>query len=446
MANNARRTATEALLRVHREGSYSSSILDSLLNSDKLNSADRAFLSRLFYGVLERQLTLDYILSAHSSIKLKKMHPAVLEMLRVGCYQLIYMDKIPVSAAVNETVKLARAMHQEKSSGFINAVLRAVERDRGHWLDKLPGDLDGLAVRTSCPKELIFLWQKAYGSSLAGKIAESINEVPPITLRVNTLKIQTNAFIDALGKANISYQKHPFIPDCIQIQDAAGLKWLAQNMENCYYHQDAASQIDCMALEPKGGERLADVCAAPGGKSLTAAQIMENRGEILSCDIYPSKCDAMEQRARSLGAAIIRTAVRDASSPCPKPLLGSFDRVLCDAPCSGLGVIRRKPEIRYKPLESFSQLPKLQSAILHQSSQLLRPGGVLQYSTCTLNPAENEEVVKYFLESHPDFSPRKLPLPQCFELLGVEPSHQITLFSPIHHTDGFFIASFIKTR
>ncbi|HEX3027095.1 MAG TPA: 16S rRNA (cytosine(967)-C(5))-methyltransferase RsmB [Clostridia bacterium] len=446
MAENARQAAVEALIRVHREGSYSNIALDSLLNSSRFSAADRALLSRLFYGVIERQLTLDYILSNYSRIKLKKMHPTVLELLRVGCYQLVYMDKIPASAAVNESVRLARVMKQERSSGFINAVLRSVERDRGHWFDRLEENTDGLSIRTSCPVWLLSLWQDSYGASMAKKIAESVNEAPPLTLRINTLKITSDEFYHKLEQANIAFQKIPGLEACATVTDTGALKGLAETMENCYYHQDAASQFCCRALEPKRGERIADVCAAPGGKSLTAAQMMENQGEIFACDIYPAKCETIEKRARQMGASIVHTAVRDASSPCPEPLKGRFDRVLCDAPCSGLGAIRRKPEIRYKQPASFSELPLLQSEILNRSAQLVRMGGVLQYSTCTLNPAENEEVAKKFLEEHPEFEPRRLPLEECFAALNTEPTYQITLLPPVHHTDGFYISSFIKTR
>lgn len=446
MTKNARRAAAEALLRVHREGGYSNITLDTLLNTSGFGAADKALVSRLFYGVIERQLTLDYVLSAHSRIKLKKMHPTVLELLRIGGYQLLFMDKIPASAAVNESVKLAREMGQERSAGFVNAVLRAVERDRGHWFDRLEGDTTGLSVRTSCPPELIALWQRAYGGPMAAAIAESANEAPPVTLRINTLKISAGEFLHRLEQAHVAYQMHPFLEACVTITDAAGLNWLAESMKTCYYHQDTASQLCCRALDPRPGERLADVCAAPGGKSLTAAQWMENHGEILSCDIYPAKCETIRRRAEELGATILHTAVRDASLPCPEPLKGRFDRVLCDVPCSGLGAIRRKPEIRYKPPASFAALPELQSSILHQSAQLLRVGGVLQYSTCTLNPAENEKVAERFLNEHPGFAPRPLPLPACFALSHTPPSHQITLFPPVHHTDGFYIAGFIKTR
>ncbi len=446
MAIDVRRLAVEALTRVQQESSYSSAVLDSILNKygDEIPQPDQALLSRLYYGVLERLLTLDYIIETHSKIKLKKMHPVVVQILRLGCYQLIFMDKIPAPAAVFESVKLAKKMNQERASGFINAVLRSVDRDRGSLFDSLPGGIQGLSIRTSCPEELLKMWEKSYGMEYAEKIALSANQPPPVTIRVNTLKLTTEEFEDILDKAGIPYSRHSFLPACYNIDDIYRLKRVAEIPKNCYYHQDAASQICCKALDPRPGERIADVCSAPGGKSITSAQYMGNKGEILAFDIHPFKRDIIEERTKSMGVSIVRADVRDASSPCPDELAEKFDRVLCDVPCSGLGVIRRKPEIRYKPLESFAGLPGLQYEILHQSSRMVRPGGVLQYSTCTLNVEENEGVVERFLNEHPEFSPRILPLKECFNRSGTKPSHQITLFPHLFDTDGFYIASFVK--
>ncbi len=450
MAANARRLAVEALVRIHQEGSYSNTVLDAMLNSGgrgyKLTSADQALLSRLYYGVLERLLTLDYIIEQHSSVKLKKINPVVLELLRLGCYQLVYMDKIPPSAAVNESVKLAKVMRQGRSSGYINAVLRAIERGRSHLLDDLTNDIKGLSIKTSCPVELLKLWKNAYGEENTRLLAEYVNGNPPNTIRVNTLKMTANAFEELLTTKGLAYKKHPHLASCFDLVEVASIKRLAQIDQSCYYHQDTASQYACKSLEAQPGESIADVCAAPGGKSLTIAQMMENKGEILSSDIHSYKCDGMEKRAYMMGASIIRTAIRDASEPCPESLTGSFDRVLCDVPCSGLGVIRRKPEIRYKPIGSFKELPELQYKILHESSKMVKDGGVLQYSTCTLNPAENEHVAERFLKEHTNFSPRILQLRECFDVLSSKPSHMISLFPHIHNTDGFFIAGFIKTQ
>jgi len=345
---------------------------------------------------------------------------------------------------VNESVRLTRDMQQGKASGFVNGVLRGVERQKAKLFDDLPEGEEGDAVRYSCPRELIALWKTAYGADTAKALLEHIHDQPEITIRLNTLKMTAEAFESRLAAAEISCRPDPRLPACYHLKNGADGKRLAQIAKNWYYHQDAASQIDCLALEARAGERVADVCAAPGGKSFTLAQWMENRGSILAGDLYAAKCHVMETRAAELGVDILQTAVRDAAAPCPEPLRGAFDRVLCDVPCSGLGVIRRKPEIRYRLPEDFAALPALQYAILESSAALVRPGGVLQYSTCTLNPAENEEIAARFLREHREFRPRILPLAPWFSLAGREPGASITLFPHIHNTDGFFVAGFVK--
>ncbi len=448
-AGDARRHAVKSLIRINREGGYSNIVLDNVLSDSRLSSlapAERALISRLVYGVTERLITLDYVIEKHSSIKLKKIHPVVLELLRLGCYQLLYMDRIPPRAAVNETVRIARELKQERSTGYINAVLRTIQREKSSIFDDLHNDERGISIRTSCPVALIEFWREAYGSDMAAKLAQITNDAPPLTVRVNTIKMTCKDFENALDSVKIEYSRHPFLPGCYDILDAAEFKRLDKKLENCYYHQDAASQICLMALGTMPGERLADICAAPGGKSLTAAMMMENEGEIAAFDIYPNKCDALQRRASKMGVEIVSASVRDGSAKCPKEYVEKFDRVLCDVPCSGLGVIRRKPEIKYKPIGSFAGLPSLQYDILHQSAMMVRPGGVLQYSTCTLSPPENQQVASRFLAENKDFSPRILPIKQCFEALGQQPSYQITLFPTIHHTDGFFIAGFEKSR
>lgn len=440
----ARQAALDALLKMDRDQGYSNIILDNLLNSAGLPEAEQAFCSRLVYGTVERRLTLDHILDKCSTVAIKRMHPTVLEILRLGAYQLMFMEKIPPSAAVNESVKLAKANRQGSASGFVNGVLRGIQRRQASLMEALPNDVDGQAIRFSCPSSLIRLWRDAYGDETAFRLLEGINDVPDAYIRVNTLAVTASTFEALLTQADIPFRTHPELPACIAVKAPSLLKTLAHTRKNWYYHQDTASQYACMALSPRPGERIADVCAAPGGKSFTCAQWMENRGELLCCDVYASKCDEMDRRAQELGISMIRTAVRDASAPCPGPLKEQFDRVICDVPCSGLGVIRRKPEIRYKPLDTFRELPELQYAILQHSAEMVRQGGILQYSTCTLNPAENEQIAERFLREHREFMPRVLPLESCFAAAGCEPSHYITLFPHLHHTDGFFIAGFCK--
>ena len=231
-------------------------------------------------------------------------------------------------------------------------------------------------------------------------------------------------------------------PDCVEVLDAAALQALGEEIKCFYYHQDLASQYCCMALGATAGEQIADVCAAPGGKTFTTAQYMQNCGKIVASDIYAAKCDEMARRAKMLGVSIVDTVCRDASQPTPSSMHGRFDRVICDAPCSGYGVIRRKPEIRYKDPATCENLPALQLQILGEAAKLVKDGGVLQYSTCTLNPSENGAVAAAFLEEHPEFTPRVLEgLPAS---VLDEPAWCRTLFPACHGTDGFFIASFQK--
>ncbi len=435
----ARRTAVEVLCRVHRDGGYSNIVLDTALRGGEFSPQDKALLSRLVYGVIERQLTLDYVIDAVSSMPLKKMHPTVREILRTGVYQLLYMDKIPASAAVNEAVKLAKSMGQGKAAGFINAVLRNVHRKQDALLQDVSDE-----VRYSIPVEWITYWRNSYGKETADGMLASLAAPPPQFIRVNTLQISVEDFCERLQKADVPFEIQADLPEGLHILAGNDWKGLAKIEENWYYYQDIASQYCCRALEAQPGEKIADVCAAPGGKSFTVAQYMQNDGFLLSGDIYPQKCETIENRAKQYGITCLETVVRDASTPVPKALVEAFDRVLCDAPCSGMGVIRRKPEIRYKALSDMASLPALQTAILNAAAQMVKKGGVLQYSTCTLRPEENEQIVAAFLAAHPEFSPRELPLAACFEKAGKSPSHQITLFPHVHNTDGFFIASFRK--
>lgn len=446
MGGDPRAAVVRTLLRLRRDKGYSNLLLDDLLSRGDIAPKDQAFVSRLFYGVLEREITLDYVLARCASLPLRKCHPVVLEILRVGGYQLLFMDKVPPSAAVNEAVRSAKAMKQGHAAGFVNAVLRHVSRQGRDLLQALPAGEEGDDIRYSCPRDLLRMWRDAYGPDTALRLLETLNDTPDAVLRVNTLLTNPEKFARLLENHGINYQTCRELPACFRLKCSSLLKNLESEAGNWYYYQDTASQWACLALDARPGETIADVCAAPGGKSFTVAQVMDNRGSLYAGDIHAFKCEDMERRACALGIRILRTQMRDASGPYPDEWRGRFDRVMCDVPCSGLGVIRRRPEIRYKPLDSLRDLPEQQFAILQRSAEMVRPGGVLQYSTCTLRPEENEQVVTRFLREHPAFSPRILPLSSCFEAAGLPPHWYITLFPHIHQTDGFFIAGFIRNE
>lgn len=442
----ARDAAVAALLKIEEQGGYSNIVLDEMLEHSDLSDADRGFASRLLYGVIERRLTLDFLLNHVSSTPVKKMDATVREILRVGTYQVVYMDKIPPFAAINEAVGETRTFGCARLSGFVNGVLRQVHREYETLLDAVPNTDKGLEIRYSVPRAWIRAWREAYGDAILNGILNSINDAPPAYLRVNTCATTTEAFCQRLEQNGIAYMLVDGLPDAVRVEDAGALHNLPEEMATHYYFQDLASQWCCFALGAQPNERIADVCAAPGGKTMTVAQYMSNQGEILAGDLHEHKSRGMNNRVQHYGFSCISVRQHDASQPPADEHIGTFDRVVCDVPCSGLGVIRRKPEIRYKSPEDFADLPALQLQILSQAAKLVKVGGMVQYSTCTLRSEENEAVVAAFLEQHPDFAARLLPLTACFAQSGLPISHQITLFPHLHGTDGFFVAAFTKTR
>ncbi len=442
MARTARDMAVEALVHWEREHTYSNIMLDTLLSASSLSESDKSLTTRLVYGVIERMLTIDWVLQKMCKRSLKFCHPIVRAVLRVGAYQLLFMEKIPHSAAVNEAVCSARRMKQAGACGLINGVLRAVSSDGNTRLQSLTTDLKGQSVRHSVPLALLTAWKKAYGAETAVALARAANDAPPAVIRINTLVTTVDKMKTFLDERSLSYKPVEGLEAALVIDDPATLKATADPA--WYYFQDAASQYACAMLGAQKGERIMDVCAAPGGKSFTTAMTMQNEGVVVSCDIYHEKVQTIEKRAKNYGISIVKATLRDAAQSPAQEDYEAFDRVICDVPCSGYGVIRRKPEIRYKSLEEFEDLPKLQYRILCESAKLVKDGGTLQYSTCTLRPEENEQVAERFLKEHPDFVGQTLAVPEVFLMAGVSPSYAVTLMPHTHGTDGFFVASFRK--
>ncbi len=439
----ARRAAVEALLQVAQDG-YSNIVLEELLQRRTVADSDRALTTRLVYGVTERRLTIDFLLNRLSDTPVIKMTDVIREILRVGVYQLVYMDKIPAFAAISESVELTRAMGHARLTGYVNGVLRAVQRQAEALLAELPATDKGLEIRHSCPRAWIRSWRGAYGEEALQGMLSCINEAPPTYLRVNTRRTTTDALVRELASHGVTCERVEGLPDALAVSVSQPLRQLPEALQHQFYFQDLASQWCCAALGAQPNERIADVCAAPGGKSFTVAQYMQDRGVIDAADLYEQRAAIIGRRAAAYGFSCITAACRDASAEPSTDRWGQYDRVICDAPCSGIGVIRRKPEIRYKQPEDFATLPSLQLSILSQAAKLVRVGGVLQYSTCTLRREENEAVATAFLESHPSFAPRLLPITACFERAGVPVSHEITLMPHIHGSDGFYIAGFVR--
>ena len=419
---NDRYLAFKILSKIEHDKAYSNIALDNVLSNNEASSAP--FVCNLVYGVIERKITLDYILSQFLSQPLKKLNPQVLTILRMGTYQLKFMDKVPVSAAVNESVKLVKKAKCGYASGLVNSVLRKISSAEIS-LPETDDKAYDLSVAYSCPKELVTHYVKDYGYENAEKILKaSIGSVPTF-LRVNTLKITADELIKQLKNEDIIVKAHNNGNTVELLEGNAVFK--TEAYKKGYFHaQDLASQICIENLAPVKNDVVFDMCAAPGGKSFTIAQLMENQGEIYSFDLYEHKIKLINDGANRLGLTIINAQIGDASVY--NDNLPKADKILCDVPCAGLGVIRRKPEIKYKDFGFVDKLCELQYNILNNASLYLKEKGVLMYSTCSLSKKENEEVCERFLEEHKDF----------------KNGGTVTLFPDENGSDGFFFAKLIR--
>ncbi len=435
---NVRNIAYHVLYRVLYEDAYSAIAINSAVREEKLSGVGVSFLSALVYGVLERKLTLEYIIRQYSSIRIKKIEKGTLIVLYLGMYQLIYMDKVPDSAAVNESVKLCKQLRLYKSAGFVNAILRNfVRADKAYRMPDRQNIVKYLSVVYSCPESTVTELIATYGEDLTEQALQGILGRPPITVRVNTLKTDKATLRAALEKQGVIVNDISFLENSLNLSATGSLEKIPEFRQGHFFVEDAASQLCAEILGAQPGETIADVCAAPGGKSLYSAIRMENRGVIHAYDIHEHKIKLMEENADRLGVSIMQPAIRDAASNQKLPVC---DRILCDVPCSGWGILRRKPEIRYKTDTNIDILPKLQYSILCMSVENLPSDGVLVYSTCTLRKAENHDIIRRFLEEHPDFVGVPIDLPDGIDHTIEEKPYCLTLLPGVYDTDGFFIA------
>lgn len=383
---NPRQAAFETLYRVFYGGAYSNIELGKAAAG--LESG-RAFASRLIYGVIERRITLDYIISIHCS----KPKPKLLIVLRMGVYQLYFMDKVTSAAAVDESVKLAKANGLGYYSSFINAVLHKISDNRI--------DIDSIedqSVKYSVPQNLINMWKKAYGSEAVNSFLGRLNEAPPVFAVANANKISADALLRGLEADGISGKLRGVL---VEIAASPDLTALDSYRKGLFHIQDISAYKAVSALGITAGDCVADMCAAPGGKSFTASYFAGSTGRVYSCDIHPHRVSLIESGAKRLGINNITAFVNDACAFSDK--IPPCDKVICDVPCSGFGTVRRKPEIRYKELDSVKELPELQLKILSNSARLLKNRGRILYSTCTLNKKENDMVADAFLEKNSGF-------------------------------------------
>lgn len=438
---NPRMTAYRVLMQVDSEGGYSNIALNAALNGANLAPRDKAFVTKLVYGVLEHREYLDHVISSYVKAGAgNKIEPAVRCLLRMAVYQMAFLDT-PDAAAVNESVNLAKKLKLFRATGFINGVLRNYIRDgkQVRLPDRGKNPEQYLSLRYSCPLWLVKLWREAYGEEICEGILGRLAERPPLFARVNTTKITPEALRESFAADGVSAALSDVLPDCLLLEHTGAIQETPQYARGEFHVQDGSSQLCCLMAAPKSGDTVYDVCAAPGGKSFTLAQLMGNVGEVISCDLHPHRVRLIAEGAERLGLSCVKAVVRDALAETDGKTCA--DLVLCDVPCSGLGIIRRKPDIKQKAKDEIDGLPPLQYDILEHSSRLVKPGGRLVYSTCTLNPAENGAVVGTFLAAHPEFEPCAMMLPEGVVRAIDEPAHMITVFPQTADTDGFFIST-----
>lgn len=429
---NVRKLALDTLSKCESAAQYSNLALDAKIKQFNITGDDRSLFTVLVYGVIEHKLTLDYYIDLLSSMPKEKIEQSTRNILRLGLYQIIFM-RTADHAAVNETVSLA----PQRSRGFVNAILRNYLRKKDEIpMPSAPEAL--LSVKYSFPEETTKALMGYFGQKDTEKLLSAMNEPPMMTLRVNTLKTSREALLKKLENSGIKAEETKASPFGIRLSESVPYSRLEDICAGEFFVQDEASQISTAVLDAKKGMRVIDMCACPGSKSFGAALTMENEGELFAYDLSKSKLPLISSGAARLGISIIRSEVCDGRSFIPE-LENSADRIICDVPCSGFGVVAKKPEIRYKDIKSAATLPDIQYDILCNAARYLKKGGVMVYSTCTILPEENEKNIARFLASHEEFEAVPFKVGELSAECGM-----ITLFPHVHGTDGFFICKLTR--
>lgn len=430
---SARMSALRVLTACRVNGAWADAALAAELKRENLGPSDAALASRIVYGVLQNRMLLDRCLSEYCTQRLDHLQQPLPDILRIGAYQILFLDKVPHSAAVNESVELAKMSKRGAAAGLVNAVLRKLSQNSGSRPPLPENATERLCLETSHPRWLVERMLSLLGPADAEAFLRFNNTVAPITAQVNPLKATEESLLRELADAGAEAVMHPWVPNCVELSGTGDLTTLPAFYRGELIVQDAAARLVSLAAGVQPGAKVLDVCAAPGGKTFSAAFAMRDKGEIFACDLQENKLKRIRDGAARLGLGCVRVLSADGRVFRPE-WADAFDVVLCDVPCSGLGVIRKKPDIRYKDPDALAGLPSVQRAILGNSARYVRPGGVLIYSTCTVLPEENEGVTDAFLEESGAFSYEAFDLP-----IGNVPG-RITLWPHTHGTDGFYIS------
>ncbi len=397
---NVRRSVFDALVTMEQNNSYSNIVLDSAVS--KMDSRDRAFFTVLFYGVIAKKIQLSYILTQYSTKPFNKLSINVRVALMLGLYQIMYVNSVPASAAVNESVNIIKSVGESSASGFVNGILRSIDRMKAKYDEPKDKQL-ALSIKYSVPMSLISLWRKSYGHEKTMEILENLDTVPALFLTVNTTKIKPDLFLENLIKTGVDATLctnfgGKEIKNCVKVRNSGDVTRLYGFDEGLFHVQDISSVLCANSMPVSKNMRILDVCSAPGGKAFTICENMSDTGEIVACDIHKHRVKLINDGAKRLGLQSIKASVQDALVY--NENLGMFDAVLCDALCSGFGIIRRKPEIRYKDIKECEKIVQIQKDIAENCLKYLKKGGTMLYSTCTLNPQENENVVEYLRDKY----------------------------------------------
>lgn len=430
MIDKTREIALKILYKIDKEKAYSNIALNEEIkeNRKKLEEKDIGLISEIIYGVTSWRLTIDEIIKKYSKIKIKKISPWILNILRMGIYQIIFLDKIPKSAAVNESVNLAKRYGHSSSSNFVNAILRKVEKSDYEEFFQIDDNIEKISKTTSMPIWIIEELLKNNNIETVEQICKNSNLKPKITIRINNLKTNKKEIEQKLKGKNIEYKETEY-EDFLILEKIKNVENLDLFKEGLFTIQDISAGQTAKILNPQKGEYILDACAAPGGKTTYMAEIMENEGQIFAWDIYEHRTKLIEENAKRLGIEIIKTEVKDASIYNEK-LKEKFDKILLDVPCLGIGVIKRKPDIKWqRNIEDIKEITNIQVKILENCSRYLKKGGELVYSTCSILKQENENTIFNFLKEN-----------DTFDIV----ENSMTNILPDNEKDGFFICKLKK--
>ncbi|KXZ39602.1 16S rRNA (cytosine967-C5)-methyltransferase [Alkalithermobacter thermoalcaliphilus JW-YL-7 = DSM 7308] len=439
----AREIAFKAIYDIENKQLYSNIAVNKYLKESDLKNQDRGFATELIYGVVENKYLLEYILEKFSTIKLKKLSKDVKTILKMGIYQIIFLDGVEDFAAVNESVNLCKK-YNKKASGFVNGVLRNVVREKENIKYPLRSDIvKHFSVKYSYEPWIIKRWLERFSKEFVEDLLVANSEKPPLYIRVNTLKISTQELLNKLKNQGIDCQKIGLIDECIKVNNMKNIEKNDLFKKGYFQVQDLSSMLVGHILNPNKNSLVLDCCSAPGGKTTHIATKMENSGLVVARDIFDHKLNLIRQSVKRLGLSNVKVEKFDATQ-FDSESVEKFDYVLVDAPCSGFGIIRRKPEIKYKDEEEVNKLPELQQKILNNNSKYVKKGGLLIYSTCTIEDKENIQVIDNFLKENENFELEPI------ENINIDLENQhkgyISLYPNIHGVDGFFIAKMRRVR